>query len=191
MKQKIKLSQWAKMNGYSYHGAFRLFKLNKIPNAIQTNTGTILVEIENETVSDDDYTVIYARVSSAENKDNLDTQVDRLKNYCIANGLQINEIIKECASGMNDHRPKLQKILTNGKTTRIVVEHKDRLTRFGFNYIKILFPGEIVVVNMVDEKDQDMMQDFISVITSFCARIYGHRRSKRKTDNIIRELENE
>lgn len=76
------------------------------------------------------------------------------------------------------------------KSTKIVVEHKERLTRFGFNYIKELFDGEIVVVNEAEDDKQDLIQDFTSVITSFCARIYEQRRSKRKTEKIIQELNN-
>ena len=66
-----------------------------------------------------------------------------------------------------------------------MVEHKDRLTRFGVGYIETLFDGEIVVINDVEDATEDLMQDFISIITSFCARIYGQRRSKRKTEKII------
>ena len=71
---------------------------------------------------------------------------------------------------------------------RIVVEHKDRLTRFGFNYIKSLFPGEIVVINEVKEDRDDLMGDFVAIITSFCARLYGLRRNRRRTEKIIEEL---
>lgn len=92
---------------------------------------------------------------------------------------------------MNDKRPKLQKIFNDGITTRIVVEHKDRLTRFGFEYIKSLFKAEIVIINEVKEDNQDLMQDFISLVTSFCARIYGHRRSKRATEKLIEDLKND
>ena len=90
---------------------------------------------------------------------------------------------------MNDNRPKLQKLLKNESVTRVVVEHKDRLTRFGFNYITTLFDGEVVVINEVAEDEADLMQDFVSLVTSFCARIYGKRRTKRKTEKLIRELE--
>lgn len=74
------------------------------------------------------------------------------------------------------------------------MEHKDRLTRFGFNYIETLLKnrgGEIVVINQVTSDKEDLIQDFISVITSFCARIYGQRRSKRSTEKLIKELETE
>lgn len=78
------------------------------------------------------------------------------------------------------------------KATRLVIEYKDRLTRFGFNYIKTLFKGcKIIVVNETTNKEDDIMQDLISIITSFCARIYGNRRSQRKTEKIIEELNKE
>ena len=80
------------------------------------------------------------------------------------------------------------KLLKDEKVTRIVVEHKDRLTRFGFNYITLL-PIEIVVVNEIETDKEDLIQDFVSLITSFCARLYGQRRCKRKTEKLIKELQ--
>ena len=139
----------------------------------------------------EDYTVVYARVSSSENKSNLDTQAERLVQYCVANGWTVNEIVKECASGLNDERPKLCKILKDKKATRLVIEHKDRLARFGFNYIKTLFDTcDIVIVNECED-NQDLFEDFVSLVTSFCTRIYGKRRTKRKTEQIIQALEKE
>jgi putative resolvase len=73
----------------------------------------------------------------------------------------------------------------------LLVEHKDRLTRFGFNYINILLKSlnkKVEVINLTDNKE-DLIQDFVSCITLFCARIYGQKRSKRKTEQIIKELE--
>lgn len=76
----------------------------------------------------------------------------------------------------------------------IIVEHKDRLTRFGFNYIDMLLKNankKIIVINEVKEEKEDLIQDFIAIITSFCDRIYGKRRMVRKTEHIIEELNNE
>jgi predicted site-specific integrase-resolvase len=89
---------------------------------------------------------------------------------------------------VNDERPKLNDLLNDENITTIIVEHKDRLTRFGFNYIKTLLeqrPCNILVVNTVDTEKEDLMQDFISVITSFCARIYSKRRTKKQVEKII------
>ena len=74
--------------------------------------------------------------------------------------------------------------------TKVVVEHKDRLTRFGFNYLKQLWDVEIIVINEVVEDEKDLMQDFVSLVTSFCARLYGKRRTKRNTEKLIQDLKN-
>lgn len=137
---------------------------------------------------------IYCRVSSSENKTNLESQKNRMVSYCVAKGYRIIDIVCEIGSGLNDTRPKLEKLIRDQEFDILVVEHKDRLTRFGFNYIDILLnknKKKIEVVNCVDDEKADLMQDFVSVITSFCARIYGQRRSKRKTEKIISELNEE
>ncbi len=186
----MKLSEYARKNSISYQTAWHHFKNGLIPNARQLPSGTVVVDEIKESTKPE-YTVIYARVSSSENRSNLETQAERLSQYCTSKGWTVSEIVKECASGLNDSRPKLSKILTDRKATRIVVEHKDRLTRFGFNYIKLLLNDcEIVVVNEC-ETDQDLFEDFVSLVTSFCARIYGKRRTKRKTEQIIHALEKE
>ena len=134
-----------------------------IRGAYQLKSGTIIVPDDVEEKLD--YTIVYARVSSNENKSNLENQAKRLEQFCEANGWIVNEVVKECGSGLNDNRPKLQKILEEQKATRLVVEHKDRLTRFGFEYIKTLFKGcKIIVVNETTNKEDDIMQDLISII---------------------------
>ena len=117
-----------------------------------------------------------------------------LNAFCSASGCIIKESVRECASGLNDKRPKLCKILSSGKATKIIVEHKDRLTRFGFNYLQILLTNqgcEIIVINEAENSGDDLLQDLVSIITSFCARIYGQGRCKRKTEMIIRALEDD
>lgn len=186
----MKLSEYAKKNSISYQTAWNQFNKGLIPNARQLPTGTVVID-EATTHVKPDHVVVYARVSSSENKSNLETQAERLIQFCNANGWIVNEVVKECASGLNDNRPKLCKIFKERKATKLVVEHKDRLTRFGFNYIQLLFNDcEIVVVNECNQ-DQDLFEDFVSLVTSFCARIYGKRRTKRKTEQIIQALEKE
>lgn len=184
----MKLSEYAKKNSISYQTAWNHFNKGLIPNARQLPSGTVVVDEVIET-SKQEYVIVYARVSSSENRSNLDSQATRLQQFCEAKGWVVNEVVKECASGLNDNRPKLSKIFTERKATKLVIEHKDRLTRFGFNYIKMLFNDcDIIVVNEC-ETDQDLFEDFVSLVTSFCARIYGKRRTKRKTEQIINALE--
>lgn len=183
----MKLSEYAKQNSISYQTAWLHYKQGLIPNARQLPTGTVVID-EDTNLNKMDYTIVYARVSSSENKNNLESQAERLTQYCIANGWTVDEVVKECASGLNDERPKLTKILKERKVTRLVIEHKDRLTRFGFNYIKVLLNDcDIIVVNKCED-NQDLFEDFVSLVTSFCARIYGKRRTKRKTEQIINAL---
>ena len=143
----IKLSKWAKLNDYSYRGAYNRFVRGDLPQAYKTETGGIVVPIEEDATKNIE-TIVYCRVSSNKQKQDLERQVERMTEFAIKNGWQIDKVIAEIASGLNDKRPKLQKILDNKSVySRIVVEHKDRLTRFGFNYIESLLHGEIIIAN--------------------------------------------
>ena len=184
----MKLSHWAKKHCVTYRTAWTHYKQKKIPGAYELSSGAIMVQEPQDAVVKQEYVVVYARVSSSENRDNLDAQAKRMTDFCNAKGWAVAEVIKECASGLNDRRPKLQKILSEKKATKIVCEHSDRLTRFGLAYIKTLYPGEIIVVNPVVEEEADLINDFTSLVTSFCARLYGKRRSRRNTEKLIKEL---
>lgn len=183
----MKLSDYAKQQGVSYRTAHRMWKRGELKGR-QLSTGTILIN----TSSSVEGVIIYARVSSAENKSNLDSQALRVERYCVAKGYKIVGIVKEIGSGVNDSRKKLIKTLQRDDYHLIVCEHKDRLTRVGFNYIKILLNQlgkDVEVINEAREEKEDLMPDFISIITSFCARIYGLRRQKRRTECLIKCLE--
>ncbi|MEC4985775.1 MAG: IS607 family transposase [Oscillatoria sp. PMC 1068.18] len=186
---EMKLSDYAKKAGISYRTAWRWWKQG-ILTGYQSPTGTIII-LEEENSKSDLIACIYARVSSAENKDNLDRQAERLKDYSIARGYKIHKIVKEIGSGLNDNRQQLGKILVDPNYNVLVVEHKDRLARFGTNYIELLLKElgkKLEIVNQSEDKQDELMEDLIAIITSFCSRIYGRRRSKRKTEKIIAEL---
>ncbi len=183
----MKLSKYAKELGVTYRTAWNMFQAGDINGAYKLPTGTIIVP--NEVDDKQEYVAVYARVSSSENRANLVAQSKRVQKFCQAKGWVVKRVEEECASGLNDKRPKLMKLLKDKAVTRIVVEHKDRITRFGFNYIKELWQGELVVINEVQEDEKDLMQDFVSLVTSFTARLYGLRSSKRKTEELIKQLE--
>jgi predicted site-specific integrase-resolvase len=188
-----KLSDYAKENGITYRTAYNHFVKGLIDNSYQLPTGTIVIKDNSKYLNKQDYIVTYARVSSSENKSNLISQSERLVNFCNANGWITKENIQEIGSGLNDNRSKLNKLLSDGKITKLIVEHKDRLTRFGYKYIELLcnhIKCEIIIINNVENNKEDLIQDFVSIITSFCARLYGQRRTKRKTEKLIKELEN-
>jgi putative resolvase len=181
----MKLSDWAKEQGISYLTAWRWFKEGKLPvPATKTPSGSILVNVDPKTAPK--RTIVYCRVSSNAKKDDLDRQVGRCLSFCASNGWIVDEVVKEIASGMNDERRKLTSLLKK-PPFRIVVEHKDRLTRFGFGYFETLLPlldCEIVVINRSSEERDDLMSDLVSIVTSFCCRLYGKRRGSEKAKKL-------
>lgn len=188
----IKLSQWAKQNGYTYRGAYDMYLRGQLPDAFRMASGSIFVnQVSATNQSKTEYTAIYARVSTPKQKDDLTRQVEYIEMFCVANGWQIDKIYKDIGSGLNDNRQQLNQLLGNDKITRVVISDKDRLTRFGFNYIKKLLENKnctIVVINNASTDTDDLMQDFVSVITSMAARVYGLRRHKRHVEEILEKL---
>lgn len=185
-KNTIKLSEYARRQGIGYRAAWNRFKAGKIPAAFVNDSGGIMIDAS--TSDKPPFTVVYARVSSPERKQCLDGQVQRCTDFANAHGLSVDKVIKEIGSGLNDERQKLSELLNDDRVTTVIVEHKDRLTRFGFNYISTLLDRlgcKILVVNAADTEKEDLMQDFISVITSFCARIYSRRKTRRQVEKII------
>ena len=190
----MKLSDYAKKLGVSYKTVWRYWKDGKL-QGFQTPTGTVIVTetIENPSL-EIKRVAIYARVSSSENKTNLEAQAQRLQDYAIAKGYQIQSVIQEVGSGLNDQRPKLLKALVDHNYNILLVEDKDRLARFGVSYIELILKQsgkELEIVNLCLNDKEDLLQDFVSVITSFCAGLYGQRLRRRKTEKLIKELAND
>ena len=190
---RYKVSQYAKKHNVTIRTVWNWMyqgkvKYERLPDGKHIN----IVEEEDKPLHN--AVGIYARVSSSENKDNLQRQRERLENYCAARGYKVVANVSEVGSGLNDKRPKLEKLLLDESVKLIVVEHADRLARFGLNYIKKLLEiqgRKIEVINEQDNDRDDLMQDFVSIITSFCARLYGLRRNKRRTEKIIEQLSKE
>ena len=139
----------------------------------------------------------YARVSSNEQKQkgDLDRQSQRLSEYCAKKGMLVTHIIKDVGSGLNDNRSgfvKLTDLIIKQKVNKLVVEHKDRLTRFQFKFIKKMFESygcEVIVVNGMDVSDtEELAADMMSLLASFSGKFYGkrsaERRKKKKIENI-------
>jgi len=185
-----KLSDYAKKFNVTYRTAWNRYKAGKIDNCFVDETGHVCIKVPELVTTKK--AAIYARVSNADRKDNLERQSQRLLNYTISNGYDIVYNIKEIGSGLNDNRPKLIKLLKQNDWDTLIVENKDRLTRFGFNYIETLLninDKKIIVVNKTEDDKTDLIQDLVSIIYSFSARMYGLRKKKNKED-IIKFLEN-
>jgi len=178
----MKLSAYAKQVGVTYKTAYQWWKAGQL-DAYQRPTGTIIVR---EATPSATGVALYARVSSAEQKEDVTRQLHRLRDYAAARGYQVVSEVTEIASGLNDERPKLTQLLTDAQVGVIVVEHRDRLTRFGYGYIAALleYEGRRVEEIYPSDSGEDLVDDFVAVITSMAARIYGRRNAKQRAAQI-------
>ena len=191
----MKLSKWAKLNDVCYLTAYRWAKSGKIPGVKIMDTGSIFINDPKETndAKPIENIVVYARVSNNDRRKELDYQVNRIVEFSNSRGLQVNKVFKEVASGMNDNRREFWKMMDSNPSL-IVIENKDRLTRFGFNYIQRLSDKlgiEILVMNNDQTDEADLIKDLVSIITSFCCRLYGMRRGYNKAKKLKEEITND
>lgn len=141
---------------------------------------------------------IYCRVSTKKQSDsgNLSRQEERLSEYCQTKGYEVITIYKEVASGINDKRRALAQMFDRlSEVKKIIVEYDDRLARFGYNYLKSFARSHGVEIEAVEENEtreanEEMVNDLVSIITCFSAKIYGAR-GGRKIKKALKELEKE
>ena len=157
------------------------------PKKVLYDIDSILNEPE---INDTRLNVIYARVSTTKQKPDLINQIELIKNYMINSGIKPDKVYSEIASGLNDKRVELNKLLsdiTEHKIKSIYITFKDRLTRFGFNYFKTfcaLHKVEIHVLDEVEESNKDfqleLTEDLISIIHHYSTKLYANRKKKLK-----------
>ena len=142
--------------------------------------------------------VIYARVSTTSQKSNLDRQIELVKSYMLSNGIKVDEIYSEIASGLNEDRQELNRLIQNikeNKISNIYVSFKDRLTRFGFNYFKNIFAMYNTNIIVLDEQEetnkdfqQELIEDLISIVHHYSIKLYSNRRKKMKEiENLLND----
>lgn len=126
--------------------------------------------------------VVYARVSSHDQRGDLDRQVALLTGWATSNGHHVGEVVCEVGSGLNGKRPKLRRILSDPSATVVVVEHRDRLGQFGVEHLEAALSaqGRRVVVADPGETTDDLVRDMIEVLTSLCAWLYGRRGARNR-----------
>jgi predicted site-specific integrase-resolvase len=182
----MKLSAWAKKNGLTYKSAWRLFKTGQLPLPVtQLKTGTILVH---ETPAElPARAALYARVSSHDQQADAERQLERLRTFAAAKGLPVAQEILEIGSGLNGRRKQLLKLLADPTITVLVVEHRDRLARFGVELITatLAATGRCIVVMNETESKVDLVQDMTDVLTSLCARLYGQRGAANRAKRAL------
>ena len=185
----MKLSVWAKSQGISYKTAWRMWKDGRLPvPAEQMATGTVIVHAESDKMGG---AALYARVSSADQKNDLDRQLARLTEFAVAQKLTVVDAVKEVGSGLNGHRKGMIRLLHNAEAQTIVVEHRDRLTRFGFEYVEaaLAAQGRRIVVIEPEEMTDDIVRDLYEVIVSMCARLYGKRSAKNRAQKALEAMQ--
>ncbi|HET6275609.1 MAG TPA: IS607 family transposase [Candidatus Cybelea sp.] len=185
----MKLADWARKSGISYTTAWRWVKDDLMPVPWhQTASGTILVD---EPIDDMPRSVaLYARVSSHDQRSDLDRQLARLSQYAAEHDLHVVESIAEVGCGLNGKRRKIMRLLRDAKINTIVVEHRDRFARFGSEYLEaaLAASGRRLIVVDPAEMNDDLVQDMIAILTSFCARLYGRRSARNRAISIERAL---
>jgi putative resolvase len=133
--------------------------------------------------------VVYCRVSSHGQKDDLRSQVEAMEKYCLASGIAVDEWIQEVGGGMSFKRKKFLNLMdeiVSGEVKRLIVAHKDRLVRFGFDFIGHLAQRhgcEIEVINQESLSPQEeMTEDLLAIVHTFSCRLYGMRKYKKEAE---------
>lgn len=126
--------------------------------------------------------VIYARVSSHDQRADLDRQVARLTAWASERDLAVKQVVVEVGSGLTGKRRKLRRILSDPDAKVVVVKHRDRLARFGVEHLEAALSaqGRRIVVADSGETTDDLVRDVIEVLTSMCARLYGRRGARNR-----------
>ena len=182
----MKLAEWARANGVHPQTAYRWFREDRMPvPARRLESGTIWVDAA--PAGQSGRVVVYARVSSHDQRHDLDRQVARLTDWATRNGHAVGEVVTEVGSGLNGKRPKLRRILPDPSASVVVVEHRDRLARFGVEHLEAALSahGRKVVVTEPGETADDLVRDMIEVLTSMCARLYGRRGARNRAMRAV------
>lgn len=176
-----------KIKGERTKGGHRRFRLEQVK---------AMVDKEN---TEERKTIIYARVSTSNRKDELERQIERLESFCMAKGWSY-KVISDIGSGINYNKKGLQTLIEEimlNKVERVVVNYKDRLVRFGFELIEKIceLKGvEIIIVSQSENKtfQQEMVEDILSILTVFSAKLYGSRSHKnKKITECVKKIEEE
>ncbi len=184
----IRLTEWASRQGIAYITAFRWARAGKVPGLVKAPSGRLFVNLPSVAGK---LAALYGRVSSSDQSADLDRQMERLRTFAAARGLAVAFEVRDIGSGLNGHRRKLSGLLRNPEVGIIVVEHRDRLARFGVEYVEAALSAQdrILVVMNEGEQKLDIVQDFVDVVTSMCARIYGRRAAANRAKAALAAAE--
>jgi putative resolvase len=189
----VNLTEWARAQGISPHTAYRWFRNGTLPvPAERVGPRTILVNIDANTAPEAVGGLgLYARVSSHDQKADLERQVARLTEWAAKAGHRVVRVESEVVSGMNGGRARARRLLADSNVTTVVVEHKDRLGRMNVELVEAALAahGRRLVVLDDGEVEVDLVRDVVEVLTSFCARLYGRRSAKNRARKALEAAE--
>lgn len=186
----MNLKEWAAAAGVSYTTARRWHEAGKLPVPARKVGGLILVGQPSAPPAAG-ITVVYARVSSADQRADLDRQVARVTAWATGQGLAVDRVVTEVGSALNGHRRKFLALLRDPQVTAIAVEHRDRFARFGAEYVEaaLTAQGRRLMVADPSEVDDDLVRDVTEILTSLCARLYGRRAAANRAARAVAALE--
>nr|WTB29023.1 IS607 family transposase [Streptomyces sp. NBC_00830] len=182
----MKLSEWAARNGVHDQTAWTWAKEGRMPvPVVQTPSGTWLVT--EPAPQGAGRVVAYCRVSSGDQEADLERQVARTVQGATGQGLAVADVVTEIGSGLNGRRRKLHRLLADPGVGTIVVEHRDRLARFGVEHLEAALSatGRRLVVLDPAESADDLVRDITEVLTSMCARLHGPRSAKNRAAQAV------
>ncbi|MER5840305.1 IS607 family transposase [Streptomyces prasinus] len=189
----MNLTEWAKTQGVHPQTAYRWFREGTLPVPAQrVGPRTILVNIDANTAPEAIGGLgLYARVSSHDQKADLERQVARLSAWAAKTGSKVVRVESEIASGMNGDRSKARRVLADPAVTTMVVEHKDRLGRMNVELVEAALSasGRRLLVLDEGEVEDDLVRDMVEVLTSFCARLYGRRSATNRARKALEAAE--
>lgn len=184
----MNLKEWAAATGVSYATARRRYEAGTLPVPTYRLGRLIMVgEPLTGAAPDAGQTVVYARVSSAGQKADLDRQVARVTVWATGQHLAVSRVVTEVGSTLNGHRKKFLALLRDPHVSTIVVEHRDRFARFGAEYVEAALSAQDRRLLVVDpaEVDDDLVRDVTEILTSLCARLYGRRAAANRARRAV------
>ncbi|MFV4486956.1 IS607-like element IS1535 family transposase [Mycobacterium tuberculosis] len=189
----MNLADWAESVGVNRHTAYRWFREGTLPVPAERVGRLILVKTAASASAAAAGVVLYARVSSHDRRSDLDRQIARLTAWATERDLGVGQVVCEVGSGLNGKRPKLRRILSDPDARVIVVEHRDRLARFGVEHLEAALSaqGRRIVVADPGETTDDLVCDMIEVLTGMCARLYGRRGARNRAMRAVTEAKRE
>ena len=190
------VKEWAAREGLHPQTVWKWCREGTMPVPVEhTPTGMWLIhdpkyETRSCATPDGSRTVCYARVSSADQKTDLQRQADRIKAFALSMGVEHPEVVTETGSGMNDKRRKLNRLLADTTVGTVIVDHRDRLARVNFELVETALRAQGRRVIVVDdaELDDDLVRDMAEVLTSLCARLYGRRAAKHRAQAALEAM---